>query len=117
MAGTTARLAAIACDTGYVPDSLDTDGNPRGPRRVDVVAQTLRAMILLRAHGALTDATPAIDHLAATLRDAVRADGSVPFAIDQEGPQANAWAAMFAQQALAWHRGIAPEEVAAPWIV
>jgi hypothetical protein len=71
--------------------------------RSDVLAQALRIGAMLRALGALPGELwgSRLERLAARLVDRVRPDGSVTFCAEQE--RGNAWAAMFAHQALSLH--------------
>jgi hypothetical protein len=68
--------------------------------RSDVLAQALRVGALLRAAGRLAGAAwgERLGGLTAALLRHVRPDGGVLFSVDQH--RANAWCAMFAQQAL-----------------
>ena len=87
------------CDAlGRVPESaLDA-----GPARLDIVAQAMRAALLLDHHRGTTRHRAFVQRLATTLRHAVTADGAVLFVRDAAPLQRNAWATMFASQALAW---------------
>ncbi|MEP7275841.1 MAG: hypothetical protein ABI812_05750 [Betaproteobacteria bacterium] len=83
---------------GRVPEAMDAPG----AARLDIVAQTLRAGLLLAQHrgAAMPDAFRR--KLEAALRAAATPDGAIPFVRDARPPQRNAWATMFASQALAW---------------
>ena len=74
-----------------------------GPSRVDVVAQALRIGSLLDAHLPFRNADgTTLAHLRGLLEAAVRPSGALPFAFRSEPLQWNTWAAMFADQALAF---------------
>jgi len=87
------------CDAlGRVPEStLDA-----GPARLDIVAQAMRVALLLDHHGGTTRHRACVQRLATTLRHAVTSEGAVPFVHEAAPLQRNAWATMFASQALAW---------------
>jgi len=87
------------CDAlGRMPEStLDA-----GPARLDIVAQAMRVALLLDHHGGTTRYRAFVHRLAATLRNAITPDGAVPFVHDAAALQRNAWATMFASQALVW---------------
>ena len=93
---------------GRVPEATSNEGVVR----LDIVAQTVRAGLLLEAHR--HDAISRrheLDSLADTLAQYVRADGALPFSPDAPVVQCNVWTAMFAEQALALvHRE--PREIA-----
>ena len=96
--------------TGRIPERLS---GAAGPQRADVLAQSIRIGDLLIGR---VDAITA-DRLAPLRRrlaDAIRADGSVLFALDDPHTLPNVWAAMFASQALA---GMAAAPGTAPLIV
>ena len=96
-----ARFDALlqhATQIGRVPETLSRAGTPR----LDIVAQTVRAGLLLNAHqAAQASSAPELDNLADTLAQYVRADGAVPFTPDARAAQFNVWTAMFTEQALA----------------
>jgi hypothetical protein len=113
-----ARLARIAADydaridearrLGFVPESRCEEGRPR----LDIVAQALRAGLLLDAHRSATDGVEQRrEWLADTLIAHITGDGALPFAAHGETRQFNVWTAMFAEQALAL-RGLAPARLA-----
>lgn len=98
-----AALLAQAGPDGCLPESLDARGADRGPARVDVIAQALRAGTLLGVHGrAHAQDAAALGRLRALLVRQVRPSGALAFAVDAAPTAAcNVWAAMFADQALA----------------
>jgi hypothetical protein len=83
--------------------------------RSDVLAQALRVGALLRASGRLREAgaTRLLEELAEALVRHVRPDGGVGFTAGQD--RANAWCAMFAQQALVFASG--PEAAVADFLI
>src|SRR5207237_7130622 len=84
---------------GHVPESLDRAGT----LRLDVVAQTVRASLLLNAHAPLrASSRRQLDSLAGALAQYIRDDGAVPFTADTTAAQFNVWTAMFTEQALAY---------------
>jgi len=133
----TARLPKIAAhfdalvargrSSGRIPEAKSSDGL----FRLDIVAQTIRAGLLLDAHrrdrisrrsecvpprsplrgfaapggGAIRALGAArrreLDSLADTLAQYVSADGALPFSPDALDVQFNVWTALFAEQALA----------------
>ncbi len=97
------RLLAGADAEGRLPEMPAACAGERGPARVDVAAQALRVGCLLAAHGgeAAIDRV-ALDRLRGLLRAEVRPHGAVPFAIGAPATYWNTWAAMFADQALAF---------------
>jgi hypothetical protein len=111
------QLMERATMQGRVPESA---ADP-GPARLDIVAQALRAGLLLGAHtGASVAAAPALRHLADTLARNLGAEGALPFAPEATPVQWNVWTCMFAEQALTWTRFDARELTqlaAAPCIV
>ena len=83
---------------GNVPEALSSDG----VARLDIVAQTLRAGLLLDAHRRDgISRRGELDSLADALAQYVRPDGALPFSPDASPLQLNVWTAMFAEQALA----------------
>ena len=100
------RLLALANDEGALPEAPDAPGVWRS----DVLAQALRAGVLLRAHDVPgAPARERLDTLARALAARVDAQGAIPFRSDAP-PLANVWCAMFAEQALRWHAsGSAPD--------
>ena len=89
------RLMLLQADDGTLPESIGG-----GVVRSDVLAQALRAGMLLRGRGRLAGEgwTERIDALAGTLLEFVQPDGGVLFSRDQD--ISNTWCAMFAHQAL-----------------
>jgi hypothetical protein len=92
-----------------------------GPARLDIVAQALRAALLLAAHRpASPEREPRRRFLVASLVQHVAPGGALPFAVEATPPQHNVWTTMFAEQALALHE-LAPAErmrfAASPCIV
>jgi hypothetical protein len=96
-----ARFDALlhqARQIGCVPETL----NRAGTLRLDIVAQTVRAGLLLNAlQEPRTSSRRELDNLAYTLAQNVCADGAVPFTPDAHAAQFTVWTAMFAEQALA----------------
>jgi hypothetical protein len=107
------ELLAVASRHGTLPESRSTRGEDAlGPSRVDVVAQALRIGGLLDAHLPFRNADrPTLAHLRDLLEAEVRPSGALPFALRSAPQQWNTWAAMFADQALAFVA--APETVRA----
>jgi len=94
-------LLAHAAPDGALPETLGDDGGT-GPARVDVLAQTLRIGCLLNAHRPRQQVDRiALARIARLLAAQVRPSGAVGFAMRSNSDQANVWAAMFADQALA----------------
>jgi len=82
---------------GRVPETAINEG----PQRLDIVAQTLRAGLLLEVHRRDgVSRRDELDALAKTLAQYVRPDGALPFSSDAHAVQLNVWTAMFAEQAL-----------------
>ncbi|MDQ6619341.1 MAG: hypothetical protein M3Z31_06535 [Pseudomonadota bacterium] len=77
--------------TGRVPER---QSDARSVERTDVLAQTIRIANALHVE------VEAIAPLRERLAGAVRADGSLPFALNDHASPANVWASMFASQAL-----------------
>lgn len=102
------RMLALANADGALPEAPDAPGVWRS----DVLAQALRAGVVLRAHGVPGAPEAArLDAMAAALAARVDAQGAIAFRTDAE-PLANTWCAMFAEQALRWHAsgpGTAPD--------
>jgi hypothetical protein len=93
------RVADEVVALGRVPE---VSGEP-GKARLDIAAQMLRVGVLLAHHrgSALPDAVARL--LVATLETAITPDGALPFvAAVTPTVQLNAWATMFATQALTW---------------
>lgn len=96
-----AALFAQAGPDGRVPETLDAPGT--GPARVDVLAQALRIGTLLAAHAPGHAPAPAVLGRGRDLLvRQVRPTGAVAFAVDAPSGACNVWAAMFADQALAF---------------
>lgn len=95
-------LLALRTRRGALPECRRGHATSAGPERIDVIAQTLRVGYLLQRYlpGWTPDAI-ALARLRHLLRTQIRADGSVPFALDAVTPVSNVWAAMFADQAIA----------------
>jgi len=75
----------------------------RGRRRLDIVAQTIRAGIMLDVHRRDGKSNRrALDRLTHSLERYVRDDGALPFSPDALPLQFNVWTAMFAEQAFAF---------------
>jgi hypothetical protein len=102
------RLLAHADPDGFLPETI---GEAGGPQRVDVVAQALRVGHLLTAHRPQDPPDRiALARLAHTLARQVRPSGAVPFARDGVPLRLNTWAAMFADQALAFAKSAAHDD-------
>lgn len=102
VASTFAALGEHVSAHGDLPESTRAGG----PARVDVIAQALRVGYLLAAHDA--SPPPAVGVLArlqAALVREIGADGGLRFARTGPASQRNTWAAMFADQALAFAAG------------
>jgi hypothetical protein len=97
LAGAFERLMAHQRADGSLPGSLDAGEQLV---RADVLAQALRVGVLLRSRGALDGDgwRQRLDGLARALASHIRHDGSVAF--HRGDGRGNAWAAMFAHQAL-----------------
>ena len=94
-----ARMLELANEDGALPEAPDV----RAVWRSDVLAQALRVGVFLRAHGvAGAPGAARLDAMAQALAARVGDDGAIPFRTDAP-PLANAWCAMFAEQALRWH--------------
>ena len=95
-------LLAQAGNDGHLPETLGAV-NGRGPSRVDVIAQAVRVGNLLAAHRPQCPPDRvALARLRQALTRQVRAHGGVAFARSVAPAQANVWATMFADQALAF---------------
>jgi len=103
LAGHLARLLEAMAELGTVPEHVERGG----VARLDIVAQALRVGCLLRAHGvAGAPARPTLDRLATMLAASVSPAGALAFAPAAQAPHLCVWAAMFAEQALAyWQAG------------
>jgi len=105
-------LLAQAGNDGHLPESLGVAVG-RGPSRVDVIAQALRVGHLLAAHRPQCPPDRvALARLRQALARQVRSSGGVAFARSVAPAQANVWATMFADQALAF---VAPTRDADAW--
>jgi hypothetical protein len=90
-------LTCAAASDGWLPESRDAPG----VERLDIVAQTLRAAVLLRARCVDWSPDPqALEKMRHLLVRYITPAGSLPFAPRAASPQYNAWCAMFAEQAL-----------------
>ncbi|MCC6195227.1 MAG: hypothetical protein IT518_12220 [Burkholderiales bacterium] len=90
-------LLAQAGADGHLPEIA---GAPKGPLRIDVLAQALRIGSLLTAHRPQQPPDRvALTRMRQALRRQVRTGNGVPFA--RGGGESNVWATMFADQALA----------------
>jgi hypothetical protein len=99
-AGQFERLLAAASAEGYLPETL---GSATSPQRVDVLAQALRVGHLLRAHRPQQPSDRVtLERLARSLHREIRPNGAVAFARGADGSLRNVWAAMFADQAIAF---------------
>jgi len=95
-------LLAQAGNDGHLPETLGAVSG-RGPSRVDVIAQAVRVGYLLAAHRPQCPPDRvALARLRQALSRQVRAHGGVAFARSVAPAQANVWATMFADQALAF---------------
>jgi len=82
------NLLERSMQVGHVPESLDVSG----PVRLDIVAQAIRAaMLLLPGH---------VGQMPQLLVDYIDPDVGVPFSPSELPRRYNVWAAMFAEQAL-----------------
>ncbi len=92
-------LAAAGSD-GSLPETLHVDNDVR---RVDIIAQALRVGALLARHRPQRPPDRvALERLHRALLREVQPSGAVAFARDAAGTACNVWAAMFADQALAF---------------
>jgi hypothetical protein len=104
-------LLAHAAPDGHIPETLTTGTS--GAARVDVMAQALRIGYLLHAHRPQQPPDRvALARLRQALARQVHATGAVGFTLEAEHAQWNVWAAMFADQALAF---AVPARDAIPW--
>ncbi|MFO1413031.1 MAG: hypothetical protein U1F10_03795 [Burkholderiales bacterium] len=93
-------VLAAAGNDGSLPETL---GSGAGPRRVDVIAQAMRVAALLARHRPQRPPDRvAQERLHRALVREIRPSGAVAFARDADGSACNVWAAMFADQALAF---------------
>ncbi len=99
-----AQLSALLAQAGPDGRLPETLGAPdAGPARVDVLAQALRIGTLLAAHApGHAPAPAALGRVHDLLARQVRPSGAVVFAVDAPAAACNVWAAMFADQALAF---------------
>ena len=96
---------AVAHD-GALPESHDAPGVDR----LDIVAQALRAAVLLRLRCVEWSPDPhALEKMRHRLVHYITPSGSLPFAPRAAPPQYNVWCAMFAEQALQLSRPAAPQ--------
>jgi hypothetical protein len=95
-------LLAYANHDSHLPETLcSASGN--GPARIDVMAQTLRVGYLLAAHRPQQPPDRVgLARLRQSLSRQVRPGNGVAFARSAAPAQANVWATMFADQALAF---------------
>lgn len=103
-----------------LPERRSAMATEEQPARVDVLAQLLRIACLLQQWTpAWTPDRSALTRIRELLAARVRADGSLPFALNEAVPVSNVWAAMFADQALALaaHPHAADVRAADPLIV
>src|SRR5207302_10015208 len=92
------ELIACAHTQGDVPEVRGGGG----VARLDILAQAVRAGLLIEAHTAVDGRRRRrLDALTDRLARAIGPDGAVPFAPGAHPPQFNVRAAMFAEQALA----------------
>jgi len=95
-------LLAYANHDSHLPETL-CSASGSGPARIDVVAQTLRVGYLLGAHRPQQPPDRVgLARLRQSLSRHVRAGSGVAFARSASPAQANVWATMFADQALAF---------------
>ena len=95
-------LLAYASHDAHLPESL-CSATSSGPARMDVMAQTLRIGYLLAAHRPQDPPDRVgLTRLRQSLARQVRPGGGVAFAKSAAPAQANVWATMFADQALAF---------------
>jgi hypothetical protein len=103
-----AALLAQATNDGALPESLHTGAHATGAQRVDLVAQALRVGCLLTAHQPTQPPDRvALARLRQILQRQMAPSGAVAFALGSSDGSANVWAAMFADQALAFARMLA----------
>lgn len=95
-----AELLPLVTDDGYLPESMAAPA--AGPSRIDVIAQALRVAHLLAMHGVASPDAAALTRLRQALARHAAGDGGVPFSRQAPEAQRNTWAAMFADQALAY---------------
>lgn len=94
------ELLAAAGSDGSLPETLAV---ATGVRRVDVIAQALRVGALLARHRPQRPPDRVtLARLHRALQSEIQPSGAVAFARDAAGSACNVWAAMFADQALAF---------------
>ncbi|HEY5307732.1 MAG TPA: hypothetical protein VIK97_04425 [Casimicrobiaceae bacterium] len=104
-----AALLELGGEKGQLPEIIGTAANVMESARVDIIAQAIRVGSLLAAHRLPHPPNQlALARLRNCLANAVRPSGSVGFVLDARRTDCNAWAAMFADQALAF-AGTVPE--------
>ncbi len=90
-------LMYAAAHDGWLPEA----GDAEGVERLDIVAQALRAAVLLRARCVNWSPDPqALEKMRHLLVRNIAPTGSLPFAPRATPLQQNVWCAMFAEQAL-----------------
>lgn len=90
-------LLTHASIDGWLPESMEK----AGVERLDIIAQALRAAVLLRARCVDWSPDPqAMEKMRQLLASHIDATGAVPFSPRAAPPQHNVWCAMFAEQAL-----------------
>ena len=90
-------LLTHASIDGWLPESMEK----AGVERLDIIAQALRAAVLLRARCVDWSPDPqAMEKMRQLLARHIDATGAVPFSPRAAPPQHNVWCAMFAEQAL-----------------
>jgi hypothetical protein len=98
------QFSGLLADTrgmDWVPESRRHAHASDVPKRLDVVAQTIRIGHLLSMHRPQQPPDRiALARLQQMLIRHVRLNGAVPFAVQSPPSQSNVWAAMFAEQAL-----------------
>ena len=100
------RLLERTRGLGHVPESHSNVE----VRRVDIVAQAVRVMVLLRAHGEpMTGYRGVLELLIEVLAGSIEESGGIPFDLRIQPTQYNAWAALFAEQALDWAAALRDE--------
>lgn len=99
-------LTHAAAHDGALPESHDAPGVDR----LDIVAQALRAAVLLRLRCVDWSPDPhALEKMRHRLVHYITPGGSLPFAPCAAPPQYNVWCAMFAEQALQLSKPAAPQ--------
>ncbi len=95
-----ADLLEFVSGDGLLPESIAAPAD--GPFRIDVIGQALRVAHLLTMHGLAPLDAAALARLRSALERDVAPGGGVPFSRQSPRAQRNTWAAMFADQALAY---------------